>query len=315
MHMNSVSGKVAFITGGDSGLGLGIARAFLRAGMKVVITYRDENHLKHATRQLSAAGGTLHSIKLDVADRSAYRAAADDTIRVFGKVHVLVNNAGVWPTVPLSNASFHDFDWCMSVNVTGVFNGIRTLLSHIRSHGEGGHIVTTSSITGLACGALWGLYSTSKFAVVGMMEALRVELEDSEVGVSVFCPGGIISNIGRSDRNRPAELSDTGVPDAVQAARLQTYGKKVREIMLKSGGKPPMLDPMEAGELVLKGVLHNDLYIISHSEYESAIGERAEALLASLPENREVGAERAQIARVASTTMYAREAARRKRSE
>jgi NAD(P)-dependent dehydrogenase (short-subunit alcohol dehydrogenase family) len=311
--MKDLEGKVAFVTGGDSGIGLGVSRVLLRSGMKLVMTYRDPRHLRQATAELQHAGDRVHAIRLDVTDRNAFSAAADETIRVFGKVHILVNNAGVWPTIALSNASFDDFDWCMSVNVSGVFNGIRTFLPHIRSHGEGGHIVTTSSVTGLVVGPLSGVYSTSKFAVVGMMEALRSELEGSEVGVSVFCPGGVVSNIGRSDRNRPATFSQTGTPDDRQKELLEAYGRGMREAILKSGISQAMMSPLDAGEIVLNGIHNNDLYIISHAEYEQAIQERSDALKASIPDAQDVPPTRTAVARIAQTSMYANEIARRVR--
>ena len=298
-------GKVAFVTGGDSGIGLGISRALLRVGMKLVITYRDPMHLRQANAALQHAGERVYAIRLDVTDRNALSVAASETIRVFGKVHILVNNAGVWPTIALSNASFDDFDWCMSVNVGGVFNGIRTFLPHIRSHGEGGHIVTTASVTGLVVGPLWGLYSTSKFAVVGMMEALRSELEGSEVGVSVFCPGGIVSNIGQSERNRPATFSQAGTPDAGQKELLEAYGTSMREVILKRGISQTVMDPLDAGEIVLNGIHNNDLYVISHAEYKLAIQERSDALKASIPDAQDVPPTRTAVARIAQSPMYA----------
>ena len=313
--MKNLEGKVAFVTGGDSGIGLGISRVLLRAGMKVVITYRDPGHIREANTELQHAGERVHAIRLDVADRSAFSMAADEAIKVFGKVHILVNNAGVWPTIALSNASFDDFDWCMSVNVGGVFNGIRTFLPHIRSHGEGGHIVTTASVTGLVVGPLWGVYSTSKCAVVGMMEALRSELECSDVGVSVFCPGGIISNIGGSERNRPAVFAQAGTLDTAQKAVFDNYGSRIREAIFTSGISQAMMSPLDAGEIVLNGIKNNDLYIISHPEYEPAIRERCDALIASIPDAHDVPPARAAIARIAGTSIYANEIARRKGSK
>ena len=282
--MKEVAGKVAFITGGDSGIGLGIARAFLDSGMKVVITYRSESHLEEATTTLKPSIDRVHTIRLDVADRAAMAAAAEEAQRVFGKVHVLVNNAGVAPVVPLSNATFDDWDWCMSVNVTGVFNGIRTFLPLIKAHGEGGQIVTTSSMLGgLVVGPFWGIYSTSKFAVVGMMEALRSELSNTNIGVSVFCPAGVASNLSKSNRNRPPALAKTGMPDRDQLTLMNSFGKAMRQALSDHGGTQPLMDPLEAGEHVLRGVRNNDLYILSHPEYEQAIRDRNEALLASIP--------------------------------
>jgi NAD(P)-dependent dehydrogenase (short-subunit alcohol dehydrogenase family) len=284
--MRSVAGKVAFITGGVSGIGLGIARAMLNAGMKVVITYQSPHHLDEAVKVLRNAAERVHAIKLDVTNRAAVASAAAETVRVFGKIHVLVNNAGVGPIVPLSSATFDDWDWCMSVNVNGVFNGVHAFLPHIKAHGEGGQIVATSSMLGgLVVGPFWGVYSTTKFAVVGMMEALRSELSNTNIGVSVFCPAGVNTNLGSGNRNRPSALAETGASNPDASALMMNFGKSVAKVREDNPDSPPTLDPFEVGELVLDGIRNNDLYILSHPEYESFIRERNDALLASIPKN------------------------------
>jgi NAD(P)-dependent dehydrogenase (short-subunit alcohol dehydrogenase family) len=278
--MKDVAGKVAFVTGGNSGIGLGIARACANAGMKVAITYRSKEHLDEAMKHFADVANRVHAINVDVTDRAAMAKAAAETVRVFGKVHVLVNNAGVGILVPLSSATFDDWDWGMGVNVNGVFNGVHAFLPHIKAHNEGGQIVTTASMGGLVVGSTAGIYSTSKFAVVGMMEALRAELLDTNIGVSVFCPGMVNSNIRRSDRNRPADLAETGMqPDPRRAAAMAEAAKN------NPAAAPPGMDPLEAGERVLRGIRNNDLYILTHPEFEQGIKDRNEALLASLPFN------------------------------
>ena len=173
--MKTVTGKVAFITGGGSGIGLGMARAFHAAGMKVVIADLDQQHLDAAMAHFRAQPHTVHAIKLDVTDREAMARAADEAERVFGKVHVLCNNAGVGVFGSLLEASYDDWDWALSVNLGGAINGVQTFLPRMLAHGEGGHIVTTSSMSGLlAC--IGGIYITTKYALVGYMETLRLEL-------------------------------------------------------------------------------------------------------------------------------------------
>jgi len=200
--MEEVEGKVAFVTRGSSGVGLGIARAFVDAGMKVVIGYRTQRNADEAVAQLANGGDRVHAIRVDVTDRSRMEEAAAETVTRFGKVHVLVNNAGVVSDSSLSESTYDDWDWVIGVNLTGIFNGVRAFLPHIKSHGERGQVVTTSSVLGLiACGRL-GVYSTSKFAAVGMMEALRAELAPANIGVSVVCPGFVRSNLWDSARNR-----------------------------------------------------------------------------------------------------------------
>jgi NAD(P)-dependent dehydrogenase (short-subunit alcohol dehydrogenase family) len=298
--MREVQGKVAFITGGDSGIGLGIARAFSDAGMKVVITYRTKKHLDEAMKALAGAGDRVHAVALDVTDRAAMARAADETERVFRKVHVIVNNAGVGVFGGLSKATYDDWDWGMGVNVNGVFNGIHTFLPRIQSHGEGGQVIATSSVAGIIAHPGTGVYSTSKFAVVGMMEALRNELADTNIGVTVFCPGLVNSDIGDSARNRPATLADSAVkPDPKMMARM-------REQMRTRRGPPPGMDPLEAGRRVLNGMRNNDLYILTTPELEPEISARGEAIVDSIPTDIHPPAARVALQRmIAGKTVYA----------
>ena len=300
--MKDVEGKVAFITGGDSGIGLGIARAFTDAGMKVVITYRTQAHLDEAMKTLQSAGNRVHAINLDVTDRAAMEKAAVESLRVFEKVHLLVNNAGVAIIGGLSTATYDDWDWGMSVNLNGVFNGIRTFLPRMQAHGEGGQVVATSSLAGLLGHAPAGVYTASKFAVVGMMEALRNELADGNIGVSVFCPGIVNTNIGSSARNRPGTLADTGFkPDAKMLASLP---KQLREMR----GPPPGMDAFEAGQRVLRGVRNNDLYILTTPEFEQEFKARGEAIVASLPTDVNPTEARVAVGRmILGKTVYAME--------
>ena len=300
--MKDVEGKVAFITGGDSGIGLGIARAFTDAGMKVVITYRTRSHLDEAMKYLQSAGDRVHAVNLDVTDRAAMEKAAAETVQVFKKVHVVVNNAGVGIIGGLSTATYDDWDWGMGVNVNGVFNGIRSFLPRIQAHGEGGQVVATSSLAGLLGHGPAGVYTASKFAVVGMMEALRNELAGGNVGVSVFCPGIVNTNIGTSNRNRPSTLADSGFkPDPKMFADMP---KELREMR----GPPPGMDALEAGQRVLSGMRNNDLYILTTPEFEAEFRARGEAILASLPTDVNASPAREAVGRmILGKTTYAAE--------
>jgi NAD(P)-dependent dehydrogenase (short-subunit alcohol dehydrogenase family) len=302
--MKDVEGKVAFITGGDSGIGLGIAKAFADAGMKVVITYRSKAHLDDAMKLLASAGDRVHAINLDVTDRAAMEKAAAETVDVFKKVHVVVNNAGVAVIGGLSTASYDDWDWAMGVNATGVFNGVRTFMPRIKAHGEGGQMVATSSLAGILGHGPAAVYTASKFAVVGMMEALRAELEGTNIGVTVFCPGIVTTNIGSSARNRPSNMADTGFkPDAKMLAAIP---KAVRN------GPPPGMDPLEAGQRVLKGVRNNDLYVLTTPEFEGEFRARGEAILASVPTDVATTPAREAVGRaILGKTVYAAERDRR----
>ena len=304
--MKDVAGKVAFITGGDSGIGLGIARACADAGMKVVITYRSKTHLDEAMKYLESAGDRIHAINMDVTDRAAMEKAAVETLAVFKKIHVVVNNAGVGVIGGLSTATFDDWDWTMSVNATGVFNGVRTFLPRIQAQGEGGQVVATSSLAGVLGHGPAGVYTASKFAVVGMMEALRNELDGTNIGVSVFCPGIVNTNIGSSARNRPSTMADTGFkPDAKFFANMP---KELREMR----GPPPGMDALEAGHRVLDGIRNNDLYILTTPEFEAEFRARGEAILASLPTDVKAPPTREPMGRmILGKTVYAAERDRR----
>jgi NAD(P)-dependent dehydrogenase (short-subunit alcohol dehydrogenase family) len=274
--MKDVDGKVAFITGGDSGVGLGIARAFADAGMKVVITYRTKSHLDEAMKYLESAGDRVHAIGVDVTDRPGMEKAAAETVQVFGKVHVLVNNAGVAVPgeAPLSRATYDDWDWLMNVNLNGAFNGLHTFLPRIQAHGEGGQIIATSSMRGLFAVGDAGCYCTSKFALVGMMEALRAEFAHTNIGTSVFLPGLVTSNVLDSNRNRSPDLADTGTrvdPKMMAATRNVINDPKLA------------MTPLEAGRLLLRGMRNNDLYILTHPEFAQIMRDRNEALIASIP--------------------------------
>lgn len=283
----SVKGKTAFVTGGSSGIGLGIARVLSAAGMQVAFTYKSEAHRDAALAAFPAGHAGVHAIRLDTTDREAMPRAADEVQRVFGNVHLVVNNAGVGIPALLSTVSWRDWDWSLDVNINGIFNGVRTFLPRLLAHGEGGHFVATSSSAGIVAGTL-GVYATAKFAVVGMMESLRTEMEGRNIGVSVFCPGLVRSSIFDIERNRPA-----------------AHGAEAREPFrpppLKPGAKPidimaAAMDPLEAGRQVLAGIRRNDLYILTHPEFEPVVRQRVSLMLASfskkpVPKNRRLATE------------------------
>jgi NAD(P)-dependent dehydrogenase (short-subunit alcohol dehydrogenase family) len=268
----NVKGKTAFITGGSSGIGLGLARVLSDAGMKVAFTYKNDAHRDAALACFPKDNPGVLAIRLDTTDRERMPYAADEVERRFGNVHLVVNNAGVGIPALLSDVSWQDWDWSLDVNINGIFNGVRTFLPRLLAHGEGGHIVATSSSAGIVAGTL-GVYATAKFAVVGMMESLRTEMEGRNIGVSVFCPGLVKSSIFDIERNRPA-----------------AHGVVTREPPgpppLKPGSKPidimaVAMDPLEAGRQVLAGIRRNDLYILTHPEFEPVVRQRVMLQLAS----------------------------------
>jgi NAD(P)-dependent dehydrogenase (short-subunit alcohol dehydrogenase family) len=291
--VREVEGKVAFITGGSSGIGRGIAIAFARAGMQVVISGRRQEHIDESLAQFAALGLDVAAVALDVTDRAAVERAAEETERRFGRVDVLVNNAGIGLAGPVAEATQGDWDWLIDVNIKGVAHGIQAFLPRIRAHGEGGHIVTTSSMGGLLPVAA-GLYSMTKAAVIALSEALHIELAPEGIGVSVYCPGPVHSNIASGVTQRPAAYADTGYapPDPARLAAAVSA---------------PYMDAVEAGERVLEGVRRGDLFILTHPEFRDGVRERFDAVLAAFPDEPIDEVRAAAIPFLTSHTVYAPE--------
>ena len=303
--MQQVEGRVAFITGGASGIGLGMAKAFVKAGMKAVLADVRDDHIEQARAWFDEAGrsGDVHLMKLDVTDRAAYAAAADEAERVFGKVHVLCNNAGIGVSAPVSESSYADWDWGVDVNLNGVFNGVHTFLPRIRAHGEGGHIVNTASMGGILQYSRSGVYVTTKFAVVGLSEALHAELMEEPIGVSAFCPGGVRTNIREWEKTRPerfAKPEEAGEPR--QAG--PPPGMRFDETVMKTLNEMSW-DPEEVGEMVLQGIRDDALYIFTSPEFRPGVEERFEAILARLGDNPELAKKaRAHVPNLVSSPIY-----------
>jgi NAD(P)-dependent dehydrogenase (short-subunit alcohol dehydrogenase family) len=298
-----VAGKVAFITGGSSGIGLGQARVFHEAGMKVVIGYIRDDQVGPALEAFKTGKDRVHAIKVNVIDRVAMAAAADEIEAKFGKIHLISNNAGIGPLTPLSGTEPKDFDQTVAVNLTGVYNGVHIFLPRIRKHGEGGHIVTTSSMSGILPteGGGAGVYTCTKFATVGMMEILRSELDtaNANVGVSVYCPGLVNTNIFELAKNVSAAFTEPGAKAGpADAPANEAF---IRQIIGNG------MDPMEAGRIVLAGIRNNDMWILSHPEFGPGLKERSDALLASLPNTKAPPTRLAQEITTMHNSLYLRE--------
>ena len=173
--MMDVAGKVAFITGGASGMGLAMAHSFAAAGMKVVIADIERAALDAALEEFASGNAEVIGLTVDVTNRDAMESAAVETEKAFGKVHVVCNNAGVAVGGRIDEMSYQDWDWVLGVNLGGVVNGVQTFVNRIKNHGEGGHIVNTASMAGHIAIPGLGVYNTSKFAVVGMSEVMKAD--------------------------------------------------------------------------------------------------------------------------------------------
>jgi len=270
--MLEVQGKTAFITGGASGIGLGMAKVFANAGMQVVIADIRQDHLDQAMEHFSATNFRVHPIRLDVSDRAAFSRAADEAERVFGPVQIVCNNAGINMFAPMDECTYDDWDWIMGVNLGGVINGIQTFIPRLKAHGEGGHIVNTASMAAFITGPGAGIYTATKFAVRGLTESLRWNLAPLNIGVSVLCPGLVNSAIHESDKVRPEALSKNVGPID------QAFMERLADIH-KVG-----MDPVEVGEKVLAGIQRNDLYIFPHPEFKEELREIFDEILVALPE-------------------------------
>lgn len=273
--MKDVQGKVAFVTGGASGIGLGIAQALVDAGARVVLADLRADHLSNAKEAFarSSRSRSIHGLLLDVTDRDAFASAADETERVFGKVQILVNNAGVGIEGPFKEATYADWDFGLGVNLGGVINGLQTFVPRIRALGQGGHIVNTASLAALVTmPAQFAIYAAGKAAVVALTEAIREELAGEQIGATVLCPGPVKTNIHELAKNRPGRFAANA---AFQAA-AQRLGERVPSRL--------WMEPAEVGALVLKAIHDDLLYVITHGEWRSAVIARHEAILAAMPE-------------------------------
>jgi NAD(P)-dependent dehydrogenase (short-subunit alcohol dehydrogenase family) len=212
-------------------------------------------------------------VKLDVADRDQWVVAADAAEAHFGKIHVLVNNAGVSVFGPTDEASYADFDWIMGVNFGGVVAGQVTMIPRIKRHGEGGHIVNVASMAAFISGPQAGIYTASKFAVRGMTECLRYNLAPYGIGVSLMCPGLTRTNAWDSALKRPDAFADSGFKPA-DRAELEQFGT----------GFDLGMDPFEVGQKTLAGMRANTGLILSHPEHGPDIQEIYETTMAALPQ-------------------------------
>lgn len=271
--MGAIADRVAFVTGGASGIGLGITGALLDAGAKVVIADLRQDHLNEALAGLARRGhaGKVHGIRLDVTDRAAMAAAADETEKVFGKLHILVNNAGVGIQGPFSGITYEDWDFGLAVNLGGVINGLTTFLPRIRRHGEGGHVVNTSSLSALVpMPAQFAVYTAAKAAVIAISENIRGELAQERIGVTVLCPGPVRTNIHEIARNRPEGFGAGAAFKAVQEGAAPVPF-------------PAQMEPGQVGALVLGAIERDELYVITHGEWRQAAEQRHAAQMAAMP--------------------------------
>jgi NAD(P)-dependent dehydrogenase (short-subunit alcohol dehydrogenase family) len=268
VHIDQFEGRVAFVTGGARGIGLGIARALAKMRVKIAIVDVNAEALAAAEEELGRVTDVV-AVVLDVRDRAAYAAQADDVEARLGPVTLLFNNAGVTGLTSAVRMSYESWDWVIGVNLQGCYNGLQTFLPRMIERG-GGYIVNTASGAGLVAQGTSFAYATSKFAIVGLSEALHYELARHHIGVSVLCPGPVATRIFRNS----AELRPKGRPptkavtDAISAA----------ESWLSSGTPPDAV-----GEMVIDAIRAGRLHIYTDDIMGDRIKQRTQQLLDALP--------------------------------
>jgi NAD(P)-dependent dehydrogenase (short-subunit alcohol dehydrogenase family) len=277
--MRDLDGKVAFVTGGGSGIGFGMVRNFLNEGMKVAVADYNDAHLAEVREALKGSN-RVHFLKVDVSNRDQLRAAAQETLEVFGRIHVLCNNAGVGGGGTADDPEFDDWDRALGVNLGGVVNGSKIIVPIIKAQGEGGHVVNTSSMAGVVPLPSMGAYATAKYAVRGFTDSLRMALAPEGIGVSCLFPG--------LTRTRIVDLPE-GRPDADPDDPAEQMAAKFRAAMAVA------MDPLELGAMVVRGIKANAPYIVTHREFLEEVQTLNKELEDAFPVDQEVPEARAQF--------------------
>lgn len=260
--MKDLAGKVAFVTGAASGIGLGIATALAQAGVKVMLCDIEAAALAAAVDGLKRTNADVASVRADVSLKAELQAAAEETRARYGGVHILINNAGVGGAGPYGTWNDAGWNWTLGVNLMAVVWGIEIFAPMIENEG-GGHIVSTASIAGLISSNSVA-YNVSKYGVVALSEGLRRDLGPHGIGVSVLCPGIIRTNIMSSQRNLPERFAGATRTPPPRQERMQWLAERVSQ----------GIDPLYVGELVREGIENDWPYIFTDCEFEPMIEAR-----------------------------------------
>lgn len=261
--MDEFSGRVAVITGGASGIGLATAKALANEGMKLVLADIEQVALDRAVPEVRALGAECIGVRTDVGDKAQVDALADRAFSELGGAHVLFNNAGVAVAGPIAEMRHSDWEWLMRVNLWGVIHGIEAFLPRMIQQGQGGHIINTASFAGLVANEGLGVYCVTKYGVVALSEVLHREAREHNIGVSVLCPMRIATNIGDSQRNRPAELG--GGSEQAPAGSGDEEGRPQAGRVIEVDEVPPR---------IIRAIRENQLYILTHEESRGFIQNR-----------------------------------------
>ncbi|MGH2358072.1 MAG: SDR family NAD(P)-dependent oxidoreductase [Candidatus Limnocylindria bacterium] len=247
--MDSLSGRVAVVTGAASGIGRGLALGLAREGCRVVVADVDQDGMEAVAGEIRGGGGQALTVRTDVSDRGQVQALAEQAFTAFGGVHVLCNNAGVVVHGGLQSATHRDWQWVLAVNLWGVIHGIEAFVPRMIAQREPAHIVNTASMAGLIASKGLGVYNTSKYAVVGLSETLAKDLRPYRIGVSVLCPMGVTTRIREAGRNRPMALRNESESPGEPVELIGRY-----------------LAPEAVADMVLAAIRANRLYVLTHDE-------------------------------------------------
>ena len=268
--MKEFEGRSAVITGAASGIGFALAKKFAEEKMNIVLADIEQDALDAAVNKISDLGVEAIGIQVDVMDKQAVSHLADESIKAFGNIHVLCNNAGVASTVVgdgIWDLDDSDWEWVLGVNFYGTLYGIQSFVPHMIKHKEEGHVLNTISLAGILPGE--AIYGVSKHAALALSESLwqGLKKKKSKIGASVLCPGFVATNIIESDRNRPDHLAAKNKANFVL--------KKLAATVLKRGK-----EPNEIAQVTLQAIQDNQFYILPHTNYDDMIKERYSRILA-----------------------------------
>lgn len=272
--MEKLEGRTAVITGAASGIGKALAATLAGRGMKLVLADIEEPPLLAAAESLTAGGAEVLAVPTDVQSAASVDALGASAKNAFGKVHVVCNNAGVFAGGLCWDQPVADYEWVMGVNSMGVVHGVRTFVPLILEHGEEGHIVNTASMAAVTAAPFSALYTMSKHAVLAFSECLFQELQAThpQVGVSCLCPEAIMTGIGQSGRNRPADLAG----DASPKPEAEMVEEALRTTV-DAGISPQLM-----ADRVLAGILENRFYLLGGGDWLAAMESRMANLRAGL---------------------------------
>lgn len=231
----NLKGRTALVTGAASGIGKETALAFGRRGADLVLCDLDESGLKATETALRSMGRDVLARRVDVSDREAMRSFAEETSAQVGALDILMNNAGVGLGAGFLDTSLEDWDWILRINLLGVVHGCHFFVPPMVARGAGGHVVNVSSAAGYLPATALSAYVTTKYAVLGLSEALRIELREHGIGVTAICPGIIDTPITRSSQLRGRYAAEGQREQMIEAYRKRAYGpERVAENVLRA---------------------------------------------------------------------------------